>query len=222
MRAFKFLAAGGIGLYSGFAWPLPRSGAPGAWVEVEGELVPCARGLHVCRVADLPYWLDDELWHVEVEGELVPEDRGLLARRARLVARVEGWDAAAAAALARACVQRVLEQADAALTARGHEPAPHDDDVLRLRASLTRLAAQEQDDYAAHVLAYAADTAEYAANALAGNAPWASCTAYLDALLAGYVECGEIDAARTAPAFVAERAWQAGWLRNRLGLVDGS
>lgn len=74
------------------------------------------------------------------------------------------------------------------------------------------------DAVAAADLAYAADTAEYAANALDGNVPWASCAAHLDALLAGFVDAGDVDAARRSAGFVAERDWQAAWLRDRLAL----
>ena len=36
MRAYKFLSADGLGVFSRFAWPLPGAG-PGTWVESDVE-----------------------------------------------------------------------------------------------------------------------------------------------------------------------------------------
>ena len=41
MKAYKFLTADGLGVFSRFAWPLP-DGGPGAWIEAEVE--PCRVG----------------------------------------------------------------------------------------------------------------------------------------------------------------------------------
>ena len=52
--AYKFLTADAKGPLSGAVWPLPRDGAPGAWIEAgAGALELCVRGTHVCRPADL-------------------------------------------------------------------------------------------------------------------------------------------------------------------------
>ena len=78
MIAYKFLGAGAVGTYSGFAWPV------GEWVDVDLPLVPSRRGVHACRVLDLPYWLDDELWVVELDGEIAEQERMVVAERGRL------------------------------------------------------------------------------------------------------------------------------------------
>jgi hypothetical protein len=100
MLAYKFLSDGGTGLLSGFRWPV------GEWVSVEGELVPARSGVHACRTGDLARWLDDELWAVELDGELLEAGCFVLARRGRLVARVERWTPAVAAEFARVAVER--------------------------------------------------------------------------------------------------------------------
>jgi hypothetical protein len=107
MKAHKFLAPGARGPLSGCAWPAPGDGAPGAWVQAEGPLAPCARGVHVCRAVDLPYWIHDELWEVEAEGEFVEGTDCVVVRRARLVHRVAAWDGPGARRFAEACVSRV-------------------------------------------------------------------------------------------------------------------
>ena len=100
MLAYKFLSGGGTGVLSGFRWPV------GEWVSVEGELVPARRGVHACRTGDLARWLDEALWAVELDGELLEADCFVLARRGRLVARVEGWTPALAAEFARVMIER--------------------------------------------------------------------------------------------------------------------
>ena len=49
VRAYKFLAPGAVGPFSGFAWP---TGTPGPWVEAVPHT--CATGVHACLVEDLP------------------------------------------------------------------------------------------------------------------------------------------------------------------------
>lgn len=90
-RLFKFLGAGSVGRFSGFAWP-----ALGEWLSVDGPLDPCVSGIHVCRTGDLPYWLDDELWEVEVGGDRLDHLEQVVVRRARLISRVDAWDTLAA------------------------------------------------------------------------------------------------------------------------------
>lgn len=84
MIAYKFLAAGGIGPFSGFRWPR------GEWVEA-GGVEECRRGVHACRARDLPYWLGQELWEAELDGEIVEHERKLAASRGRLVRRRDEW-----------------------------------------------------------------------------------------------------------------------------------
>ncbi|HEX3770863.1 MAG TPA: hypothetical protein VHV30_08375 [Polyangiaceae bacterium] len=99
MKAHKFLAAGAVGPISGFAWPA------GAWVEAEGPLAPCSRGIHVCRPGDLAHWIhDDELWELEVDGEPIEGLDCLVVARARLVRPIEGWRPDGGRRFAAACV----------------------------------------------------------------------------------------------------------------------
>jgi len=104
LRTFKFLARGARGPVSGFQWP-----APGTWVETKGVIEPCVRGAHVCRVADLPYWLHDELWEMELAGEQVEGIDCLVARTARLVRRFEAWQRDASRSFVEACAQHAAD-----------------------------------------------------------------------------------------------------------------
>lgn len=109
MKAYKFLARGAVGPFSGLAWPGPRGDAPGAWVEAEGTLAPCMRGVHVCRPTELAHWLHDELWEAEAVGDRIEGLDCLVVRRARLVRRIDGWQEGGAARFAEACVAHASE-----------------------------------------------------------------------------------------------------------------
>src|SRR5262249_50740287 len=64
VTAYKFLRQGSIGPFTGFRW------GPGRWVEAD-TAAPCESGVHACRVDDLPYWCNDELWEIELDGSIV-------------------------------------------------------------------------------------------------------------------------------------------------------
>lgn len=106
-RAVKFLGPGAVAPISGAAWPVPSDGAPGDWVGSDDEAAPSATGVHACRPEDMPYWLDDELWTVELDGAVAEDDRKVVARRARLVGRVAGWNDGTRAAFVDSCLEAI-------------------------------------------------------------------------------------------------------------------
>jgi hypothetical protein len=104
--AYKFTRPGAVSPFTGFAWPV------GEWVEVDGDVGLCANGIHACRVEALPRWLDDELWRIEIDEIEDERDGVVIARRARLVERIDAWDEHASRELARSCAQRAREFAE--------------------------------------------------------------------------------------------------------------
>lgn len=113
MTAYKFLRAGRIGPFSGFEWPV------GTWVEAEAR-AQCGAGIHACRVADLPFWLLDELWEIELGDEITRGAHKVVAKRGRLVRRVDAWDAEVSTEFAAACVDRVRRLTEGRPEAEGH------------------------------------------------------------------------------------------------------
>src|SRR5215470_409656 len=89
MRAWKFLVRGRVAPFGGHVWPAPGSGAPGEWV------LPPGGEVFACRIPDLPWWVNDELWEVELDGPIRSLPTQIAARRGRLIRRMVGWDEAA-------------------------------------------------------------------------------------------------------------------------------
>jgi hypothetical protein len=118
--AYKFMRAGARSPFTGFSWPT------GEWVEAEGELGLCRNGIHACRPEALPRWLSDELWLVELDDVAEEHEGVLVARRGRLLERIEAWNAETGRELARSCAA-VIKQ-----LAAEH---PHDD-LLQRRAQM--------------------------------------------------------------------------------------
>ena len=161
-HAFKALRAGRKATHAGdFTWP-----EPGVWVEVEGELVACRNGLHVCPnlrqiLAD---WISDELWLVEVDdtaGDRIDLADKSVVRRARLVRQL--MDARSTRHFAADCAEAVLP-----IFGR-HRPG---DDRPRRAIETARAFA---DGHATEgELAAAGNAAGTAAGAAAWTAAWAA------------------------------------------------
>jgi hypothetical protein len=112
--AYKFLRAGAIGPFSGFAWPAPDPSGPGTWVEARPFRGACGGGIHGCDADHLVYWLNDDLWMIELDGEVAVADKKLIAPRGRLVRRVDAWNRELARRLVDAGIARARALADAA------------------------------------------------------------------------------------------------------------
>lgn len=151
MTAYKFLRSGGVGPFTGFVWQ------PGTWVEAPGA-APCELGVHACRLDDLPFWTNDELWEVELDGAVVEAGHKLVAPRGRLTRRVDAWTTAAAQSLAD----------EAAARARAHADANPRDATARAYAEDAERRAGQGKAYAATYIASVA--AEHAGGAAGRDA----------------------------------------------------
>jgi hypothetical protein len=219
---FKFLAGGAVGPFSGYRWPAPTgSDRPTDWTTCSGPLEPCRSGVHVCRWADLPFWISEELYTVEVEGAVVEHESFVLARQARLAHRVTSWTQDAAQRFSFDCAWRLRDHTAAALRRTGRE-----DDAARLSGCVTlddlgrttrRLDDGDGTD-AGRLLAYTADAATYAAGAetTSGWAAAAATTAFIAATAARFAELSGL----TGPEATEERLRQGRWIAD-LALTDG-
>lgn len=103
MIAYKFLAFGAVGPFTGFRW------RPDVWVEA-GDAQPCRNGIHACRAQHLPLWLDSELWEIELGGEIVEGERKLVAQRGRIARPIEQWTPELVREFGRFCARRTRER----------------------------------------------------------------------------------------------------------------
>jgi hypothetical protein len=187
MPHYAFLAEGAFATLSEFSWPTPDGYRAGPWVEAGVEAPRAA--IRACTVDDLPWWLDDELWELELDGDVEVQGRCVLARRGRLVRRIEAWDDGVAERFVEACARRVHDAADDARR-RGDESG-----------------AAALDGFAEDVVLYAGQAARPAAAAGVG------------AYVAAHGLAGGDQGVRTyARRFEDERRWQVEWLRERLRL----
>lgn len=217
MTWYKFLAPGAVGAFSGFTWPTPHAAdRPGAWVMAPGQLEPCRVGLHVCRPADLPFWMLDELYAVEVDGLVLEYDGFVLTRRARLVRRVEPWGQERASAFSSDCVWRVRDLLVAALHDAGRDEEAHVVDgcgtVSELLEAGERLPCDGEQT--GRLLAYLQDAARYAL-ATGSDSRWPAHAATV-AFIAATAMRAAAGQERGERAGAAERARQADWLTEHV------
>jgi hypothetical protein len=97
MKYYKFLTSEKTGGYSNFDWTpyLPTDDGPGEWTPaVEGELVDCENGYHLCDETQiLGGYIQSEMYKAEVEDCRPCKDNAKhVCRRVRLVRRVDGWN----------------------------------------------------------------------------------------------------------------------------------
>lgn len=206
MKAYKFLLPGAVGPFSDFAWPQPYGRDPGLWVTADSGATPlCRTAIHACRAEHLPWWIQEELWEAELAEPVRLTGHKLTSPRGRLIRRVEAWDAAASRAFGRACAARAGGHAVIALERAG---APVEAAELRScadpEALLSAARALDAPDAARISVTMAGDGA---AQAIAGGA--ATCA---------YISAHSARQAGGDAAMVAERAWQAAWIAERLGL----
>ena len=206
MIAYKFLAVGAVGPFSAMRWPRPTGDAPGDWVRSGAVASMCRRGVHACRVRDLPWWIAAELWRVELEGPLTVGEHKLAAPAGRLLGRVDAWTGDVAREYADACAWRARDRAVEALDRVGQDAAARRVercsglqellDVSRELAGTVpgaRISLTIAGDGAVRALTRAIATSAYIAAHAAGR----------------------LDGPR---GIVAEREWQARWLSDRLDL----
>jgi hypothetical protein len=198
--AWKFLAAGAVGPFTRFRWPV------GTWVDAvradEGF------GVHACRAEDLAFWIAPELWQVELEGPFRERRTQVEARRGRLVGRVESWDSRLDAEHGLSCVFQARDVAARSLDslgcgdiARRLAAAPSLDELVRATSVI-----EPPAGFTGEMFGYARDAAAaFAVNANAAEVSFMAAVATA--------------AARGTPAgFAEERLRQSRWIASRVGI----
>src|SRR3954451_15823005 len=108
-RLFKFLQPHGLSPFAGGRWPLPEGDTPGEWLPpVEGRLVPCKNGFHLCRYQDLTEWIGPILYEAEYRGQRLDHSNKVVVREARLLRLVGVIDDRMLRYFAADCAEHVL------------------------------------------------------------------------------------------------------------------
>ncbi len=224
--AFKWLRAGRVDPDARFAWPQPDRGLS-PWVDgmTRGPWRP-----HGSSVLGLPYEVSEELWLIELHGniERVPFSEGwagsgavsrragearILGDRARIIYRIEGWDARVSADFVDFCIGEarslVVESMANATRQIRTELLDSPADVLALDHVVSLLGAWRHFSVA--------DGEERPAEAARAAAAARAATAlsYASALVD---ERSRAEVAREALA--DERRRQADWIAHRVGIAE--
>jgi len=199
MILFKVLNTDGTPYHGGSGqWNLPTEDGPGEWMPpIEGGLIPCRNGYHLCRESDLAWWLGPAIFEAEARGERVECNDKIVVRDARLLRRVEAWNERTARLFAADCAERVLHIYEAAY------PGDH-----RPRQAIAVARAFVNDQMSRSDLA----AAEAAAWDAAGAAAWTVARAAARAVARAAARDAAWDAARAvarAARAVAMDAWDA-------------
>jgi hypothetical protein len=201
--AYKFLRTGAIGPFSGIQWKR------GEWIEAvrsrEGW------GIHACRLEDLSWWINAELWRVELEGRVYERATQIEADRGRLLNRIADWNEKARAAFGLACVFQTRDVSVSALRTLGHNQVAERLAAARTLPQLLEIASSTQapPGFAGEMFGYAHDAA--GAYTIRANPAEAS-----------FMASVATAAARGHPSgFDEERRRESRWIAEHLGLSAG-
>ncbi len=220
MIAYKFLKRGRVAPFTGCVWP-----EPGGWMNANGVLSVCSQGIHACRVSDVPYWIDEELWQIELGGNIVEDDVKLVADRGRLIEQVSAWQDSTWRAFADHCLQRVVHHAAGELSHAGFDAeatslqrAASTSDLLALRGAAGRASVVAEGGRSARRAGHLAGYVLDAIDCLDQNDPAGA--AYVAAHTADSRSTPDADGDQDEQAdpFIREREIQAEWLREQLEL----
>ena len=106
---FKVLDEKGKSFHGGKGqWHLPQNGQPGQWMDsIQGKLIACQNGYHVCKREQLLGWLGPSIYTIEIDGEIIEEADKCIVRRARLLHKLN-WNMQQMILFAADCVEHVL------------------------------------------------------------------------------------------------------------------
>ena len=170
-RLYKVTGEHGEAIHGGSGtWRLNR------WRSVRGPLKPCSHGLHLCTIEQLPAWLGTVIWEVETDGEMIDAGDKTVARRARVVRRLDTWNDRTARLFAADCAEHVLPIFEAAYPndARPREAIAVARRFANGEATRQEMAAAGAAAGAATWAAWAAGAAAGAATGATGAAAWAA------------------------------------------------
>jgi len=221
MLAWKFLD-GDRSPFQFFTWPLPN-GKPGRWVHAKGDLAACKNGIHACTPEQAVDWLRSDLFVIELGGRIIDAGDKLVARKGRLIRKVEAWNERTQRLFAADCAEHVLHIFEEAYPA---DPRPRE--AIAVARAFAEGEATEEELNTAESAAWSAawSAAESAAWSAARNAArsaaWSAAESAAWSAARNAARSAAWNAARNAAwsaARSAERRWQTERLAHYIGEV---
>jgi len=198
MTYYKILNDDMTSIYGKGKWIL------GEWMpEIEGDLVACKNGYHLCRREDLVHWLGPRIFEAEYRGDRVDSDNKIVVREVRIIREVTTWNERTARLFACDCAERAL----ALVT----DPDDRSVDAIRVARLYADGKATDKELFAAWSAASAAVSAAWAATS--------SVTSSVAVSVAWSVASAAASAAASVAWSAVTRTWAAAvreWQTERL------
>ena len=176
MEYLKFMEKGCVGPYSG------RPLEPDVWLpEVEGELVLCENGYHLCKPEHAINWFNEEAYSVEFKEPVLFGEDKICAASIRMT-RIPAWNERTARLFAADCAERLLPIFE--------ERFPADDRPAKAIEAV-RLFANGEITKKQMDAARAAAGAAWAAAGVARDAAWVARDIARDAARAAWAAAGD-------------------------------
>ena len=213
MIYYKVLDEQGAPFHGGRGqWPLPRGERPGAWLEVQGQIIPCRNGLHLCRKRDLLTWLGPTIYEAEAGSELIDHSNKVVVSRARLLRRLDTWNETTQRLFAADCAKDAVRRCRKA----GIEVDSRVDDCIRTVYRFARGEATSDELSAGRSAAWSAGrSAGRSAERSAGSSAAWSAGRRSAAWSAGSAAWSAGSAAWAAGSAGRSAAWSAAWSAGR-------
>jgi hypothetical protein len=211
-QVYKVLGPNGKPFHGGRGkWSLPKNGKPGSRLSVEGDLVACRNGIHLCRRKHLLDWLGPCIYLAEYRGEMIDHHDKLIVRHARLVRQFETWNDRTARLFACDCAERVVHLYESEYPKDKRPRKAIEAARLFANGKITRqkMAAEAAEAARAAGAAGAARAAGAAGAAWAARAAWAAGDAWAARAARAVWAAGAAGAAWAAGAARAARAARA-------------
>ena len=190
---------------------------PGEWVKVKGKLIPCQRGIHLCREQNLVEWLGPEIWAAEYRGEeFINHSDKVVVREARIITKYGNWNNTTARLLACDFAEKVVHLC-------GDDPRPAE--AIRVARLFANGQATRGELGSARDAAWdaARDAARDAAWDAARDAAWdAAEAATWDAARAAARDSARDSARDAARAAARDSAWDAAEAAARAAARDAA
>ena len=175
-------------------WHLPKGKCSGKWMHVDGEIIPCEKGLHLCRKQDLVHWIGPVIFVAEPKGEITTCTTKVVVADARLLRRLDTWNETTARLFAADCAKEAVRRCRKA----GIEIDPRTTECIRVVYRFARGQATEVELSAAWSAAWPATRS---ASSSAADAAWSAAWSAADAAWSAW-------SAADAAVDAAARSWQ--------------